>query len=41
MQKVIFEDTKGVFGSSKSKDRQYNDQIQIILRNILQLQRTI
>ena len=28
MQKGIFVDTKGVFGSHKSKDRQYNDQIQ-------------
>jgi hypothetical protein len=28
MQKGNFEDTKGVFGSRKSKDRQYNDQIQ-------------
>ena len=28
MQTGNFEDTKGVFGSRKSKDRQYNDQIQ-------------
>ena len=28
MQKGNFEDTKGVCGSRKSKDRQYNDQIQ-------------
>ena len=30
MQKSNFEDTKGVFGSRKSKDKQYNDQIQKI-----------
>jgi hypothetical protein len=41
MQKGNFVDTKGVIGSRKSKDRQYNDQIQRFLRNILQLQGTI
>jgi hypothetical protein len=30
MQKGNFVDTKGVIGSRKSKDRQYNDQIQNI-----------
>ena len=28
MQKGNFEDTKGIFGSRNSKDRQCNDQIQ-------------
>jgi hypothetical protein len=27
MQKSNFEDTKGIFGSRKSNDRQYNDQM--------------